>query len=186
MRKWVLALFAGLMVLYPILMYLGLQKFNVQTVSLLLLALAVGRFALLRKAGRVTGGALMAGIAALVAILALVSNQPDFFLYYPVAMNLALLAVFGSSLMHPPSVIERIARLQEPDLPPSGIAYTRKVTVVWCWFFLINGGLALYTASFCSMQAWTLYNGLLAYVAMGVLMGAEFLVRQRVRRRGEA
>ena len=33
------------------------------------------------------------------------------------------------------SAIERIARLQHPDLPPEGVVYTRRVTQIWCVFF---------------------------------------------------
>jgi uncharacterized membrane protein len=67
--------------------------------------------------------------------IALLAQSTELLLYYPVIINLCLLAVFGYSLRHPPSVIERIARFREPDLPASGVAYTRKVTWVWCFFF---------------------------------------------------
>lgn len=102
---------------------------------------------------------------------------------YPVWVNLVMLAVFGFSLFRPPSVVERLARLQEPDLPPSGVRYTRQVTKVWCGFFVLNGAAAAYTAFFASDSTWALYNGLLAYVLMGCLMGIEWGVRQWVRRR---
>jgi uncharacterized membrane protein len=39
------------------------------------------------------------------------------------------------------------------------------------------------TALLASAAAWALYNGLLSYVAMGVLTGGEWLVRRRVRGR---
>ena len=97
-----------------------------------------------------------------------------------------MLAVFGYSLFHPPSVVERLARLQEPDLPPSGVAYTRQVTKVWCVFFVLNGVAAAFTALYCSDAVWALYNGLIAYVLMGCLMGIEWCVRQQVRRRTSA
>ena len=47
---------------------------------------------------------------------------------YPVAISLAMAAIFAASLRHPPTIVERIARLSEPDLPPEGVAYTRQVT----------------------------------------------------------
>ena len=94
-----------------------------------------------------------------------------------------LLVVFAFSLCHPPTVVERLARLTEPDLPPSGVRYTRKVTAVWCVFYVANGAAAAYTVAFSTDAIWALYNGLIAYVLMGCLMGAEWLVRQWVRRR---
>ena len=39
------------------------------------------------------------------------------------------------------------------------------------------------TALWASPAVWALYNGLLAYFAMGALMGGEWLVRRRVRAR---
>ena len=92
-----------------------------------------------------------------------------------------MLVVFATSLVFPPSAVERIARLTEPDLPPAGVAYTRRVTQVWCGFFIFNGALALVTALRMSDRAWALYNGLIAYGLIGLLFGAEWLVRQRVR-----
>ena len=105
---------------------------------------------------------------------------------YPVWVNVVMLAVFGYSLFHPPSVVERLARLQEPDLPASGVAYTRQVTKVWCVFFVLNGAAAAFTALYCTDAVWALYNGLIAYVLMGCLMGIEWCVRQQVRRRTAA
>ena len=61
------------------------------------------------------------------------------------------------------------------------MAYTRKVTQVWCGFFVLNGGLALGTALWASDATWALYNGLIAYGLMGVLFAGEWVVRRRVR-----
>ena len=63
------------------------------------------------------------------------------------------------------------------------MAYTRRVTQVWCGFFVVNGLIAVATALWASPAAWALWNGLLSYVAMGVLMAGEWLVRRRVRGR---
>ena len=105
---------------------------------------------------------------------------------YPVAVNLALLSSFAFSLLHPPSAIERLARLREPELSPAAIRYTRKVTQVWCGFFVLNAGIALATALWMSNEAWALYNGLIAYIAMGCLFCIEWLIRQKVKRREAA
>src|SRR5690242_18600817 len=47
---------------------------------------------------------------------------------YPVVVNAVLLVAFGYSLVVPPSMIERFARLSAPELPEPAIAYTRQVT----------------------------------------------------------
>ncbi|EXJ46560.1 putative dNA gyrase subunit B [Vibrio parahaemolyticus VPTS-2010_2] len=92
-----------------------------------------------------------------------------------------MLCVFAFSLKQPQSIIERLARLQEPELPPSGVAYTRKVTMVWCVFFVLNAAFALYTC-FLPVKIWTLYNGLISYLLAGSLFAGEWIVRQFVRK----
>lgn len=102
---------------------------------------------------------------------------------WPVIVNLALLVVFAWSLRHPPSLIERLARRQEPDLPPRGVRYTRRVTQVWCLFFLMNGSIALWTALYADLRLWSLYNGGIAYFLGATLFAVEWSIRQRVRSR---
>ena len=104
---------------------------------------------------------------------------------YPVLMSVAMLAAFALSLARPPSMIERFARVLGPDLPEAGVRYTRTVTWVWCGFFVINAVVALWTALASSLETWALYNGLISYALMGLLLGGEFLVRGPVRRQEE-
>ena len=163
---------------YPLLVYLGLGRFEPRWLALVLLA--VGLMRLLLKPSVMALGLVAA--ALLFATLAWFSNAWLPLKLYPVGVNLFLAILFGASLFYPPPVVERIARLREPDLPPQGVAYTRSVTKVWLAFFIINGALALATTLWASDAAWTLYNGLIAYCLMGLLGGGEWLVRRRVRR----
>ncbi|MDU7135113.1 MAG: hypothetical protein E6325_27580, partial [Enterobacteriaceae bacterium] len=64
-----------------------------------------------------------------------------------------------------------------------GIQYTRRVTQVWCLFFIINGGIALFTAMYGDMSLWAAWNGMISYLLIGALMGAEWLVRSRLMKR---
>ncbi len=47
----------------------------------------------------------------------LVFGRHDSMYWYPVLVNLMMLAVFGGSLFAGQTVIEKLARLQQPDLP---------------------------------------------------------------------
>jgi uncharacterized membrane protein len=146
----------------------------------LLLLTALTRLPTL-KASRM-GRWLVTGALLLVA-LTLWSNHLLPLKLYPFLMNVLTLGLFGYSLIYPPSMVERIARLTEPDLPPEAVGYTRRVTQVWCGFFIVNGSIALYTALWASQEAWSLYNGVIAYLLMGVLFGGEYLIRLRFRKR---
>jgi uncharacterized membrane protein len=86
-------------------------------------------------------------------------------------------------LAAPPSLIERLARRQERNFPPAAVAYTRRVTQVWCGFFAVNGAVALYTAFYASTAQWSLYNGFVAYLLMGILFAGEYCARIVFKRR---
>jgi uncharacterized membrane protein len=126
----------------------------------------------------------LALLPVLIAVLAVASFDRALSIrLYPVFMNAAMLAAFAATLWKPPSMIERFARVFEPDLPESGVRYTRNVTWVWVAFFLLNGAIALWSALQPGWAAWTYYNGFIAYAAAGLLFAGEYLVRQSVRRR---
>ncbi|WP_093303420.1 hypothetical protein [Pseudoxanthomonas sp. CF385] len=168
-----------LSVAYPLVVYWAMGRFEPRWLAVLLLVLALLRALATRQAVWLAA----AGGAALLATLATVFNEALPLKLYPALVNAVLLVVFATSLAFPPSAVERIARLTEPDLPPEGVAYTRRVTQVWCMFFVFNGTLALITALWMSDRAWALYNGLIAYVLIGALFSVEWLVRRRVRAR---
>lgn len=171
-----LAWFA-LVAAYPLLVYFGLSVAEPRALGLLLLALALGRYLMQR-----TQAALGLAVAGFVlAMLALWSNDRMPLKLYPVVVNAGFLLLFGGSLLKGPPVVERIARWREPDLDARGVAYTRRVTQVWCGFFVLNGGLALATALWADEALWALYNGLIAYALMGALMAGEWCVRRKVR-----
>lgn len=179
MRKGVAAALLVLTLLYPLGVYAAVGHVAPHWVAALLAGLALLRAWATRQR---LWWAVAAG-AALLALAAWWSDDPLAVKLYPVLVNAVLLVVFGVSLHSPPSVVERLARLTEPDLPPSGVRYTAQVTAVWCVFFVCNGAVAAYTALYCSDAVWAFYNGLLAYVLMGSLMAVEWCVRRHVKRR---
>lgn len=120
------------------------------------------------------------GATLLLVLLAVWGNAMFPLKLYPVIVNATLLGVFAYSLIVPPSAIERIARMRDPHLPEQATGYTRRVTQVWCVFFAVNGAIALYTALYASSALWSLYNGFLAYIFIGLLFAGEYCVRRRV------
>lgn len=163
---------------YPMLVYFGLgYQIEPRWLALLLVAMALLRAAF----GREPVWLAAAGGALVLAALSLWGNHAMPLKLYPVLVSVALLCVFSISLVYPPTVIERLARLHEPDLPATGVAYTRCVTQVWCGFFIVNGSVSLWTALFASDAVWALYNGVISYALMGILFAGEWLVRKRVK-----
>lgn len=167
---------------YPMIIFFGLQVLEPRYVAGLL-----GLTLLLRRrsaARRLLNGLSAADFAGLIALLSLavftvLTNSEILLRLYPAAVSLCMLLLFGLSLKTPPSMVERFARLNEPDLTASAMRYTRHVTQVWCIFFVANGAIATYTALYSSREIWSLYNGMISYLLMGTLFAGEWLVRRR-------
>jgi len=173
---------------YPLAVYFGIQYLSLGYLLALLLGVAGLRLVMMfvrakdSAGGRIGAGAL-AVILALLAATSWLRGDSEGLLWYPVFCNLLMLGIFAHSLVfQSQSAIERLARIREPDLPASGVAYTRRVTQVWCGFFVLNGGIATATALYGDLELWTLYNGLISYLLMGLLLAGEWLVRSCVRR----
>ncbi len=178
MKRALKLLAALLLIAYPAAVYFGLARFGLAPLAWLLVAAGLLRLVLAGRDRRLWSVAL---VAVVIGAASALLRSLTLLRYYPVLINLACLLVFALSLWHPPTVVERIARLTEPTLSPAGVAWTRTVTQVWCGFFLLNGTVAFVTARYASLQTWTLYNGLISYVLMALLFGGEFLLRQRRR-----
>ena len=166
--------------LYPLVLWLGNGQVEPRLLAGLLLLAALTRVPALRGSRFAW---LWLGGALLLAALTLWGNAMLPLKLYPVLVNAAMLGLFGASLLTPQSLVERLARLREPEFPVAAIAYTRRVTQVWCGFFIFNGMAALGTALWASQAIWSLYNGVIAYLLMGLLFGGEYLVRVRFKRR---
>ena len=177
-----LALLAILILAYPAVVFYGLRYLDLKIVGLAAGAIFVARFLLMGR--RNTATTLLVTVVGVAAcLLALLSNQVLFMRFVPAMINTALAGAFLLSLYRPPSMIERFARLIDPELPAEAIGYTATVTKVWIGFFVFNGSIAVYTSMFSSLEIWALYNGLIAYMLMALLFSAEYVVRTVVRRR---
>lgn len=173
------ALTAALTLLYPLAILLGHGVIEPRWLAGLLLLTVATRLPAL-KLNRV---ARWSALSALVlAAAAIAGNSALPLKLYPVLVNAALLAAFGYSLGRPPSIVERLARMREPNLPPAAIGYTRRVTQVWCVFFAFNGAIAMGLALYASEAIWSLYTGVVSYLLMGLLFGGEYLLRMRFKR----
>jgi uncharacterized membrane protein len=170
-------------VVYPLALWWGQGHFEPRGLAILLLLVVLARLHALRvsRAARwwIGGTLLLYGVAVWANVMLPLK-------LYPVLVNIALLSIFAYSLIFPPSVIERLARMRDPDLPAAAAGYTRRVTQIWCGFFAVNGTIALVTALWSSPGVWWVYNGFIAYVLVGVLFAGEYFVRLYVRNQQNA
>ncbi len=194
MKNFFKILFGILAALYPVLIFtfLVILKLPVRIISL-----AVGVFGLAfflsltatKKDGEkkvLSWRPLLCGGLLLAAGLAcFFTNQTVFLKLYSLVISVTLLFVFGSTLIFPPTIIFRFANLADKSIKGAPYekdveSYCKKVCVVWCCFFVLNGSMAAFTAFCCSDRVWSIYNGGISYVLMGLLFAVEFVVRKIV------
>lgn len=179
-RIALLALATLLLAAYPLLVWAGLARVGAPTLLGLLLALLGVRVMIaargrLRQHGRLLGLMLVTAGAAAMFVY---TGDEQALRWYPVVASLFASGVFTVSLFSGMPVIERFARLRESALPPEGVAYTRKLTVIWAALTFGNALIAAWTALFATLDAWALYNGLLSYLLLGGFFCAEWLYRR--------
>ncbi len=177
----VIAVLNGLLIAaYPIAVYFGLTRFSTRGFGLVLLLLLLpGLLTKLSKARREDVFVVLRlplSVMALV-VLGVLLDDRRFMLALPVLINLALLLQFAGSLRSTP-MVERFARMQDPNLGMPQVRYCRTVTHVWCVFFAINAGISLSLALVADLSVWALYTGLIAYLLIGVVATAEYIVRK--------
>ncbi|MFD3246310.1 COG4648 family protein [Rahnella aquatilis] len=168
---------------YPLAVWCGLKSWGMGVLAPVLIAVFILRLLTFRgKISQLTFFGKAIALAGIVLVAtSILLRETSMLLYYPVAVSALLFGLFFSSLRARQTLIERLARLNEPDLSPEGVVYTRRVTQVWCVFFVCNGSFALYTCLKGDMDLWALYNGGISYLLIGLLMGIEWIVRKRLR-----
>jgi uncharacterized membrane protein len=178
-------------VLYPVLVYGALRHFGASPRILVLLLAAVGTIYFLAHTDSVRKGGfrrmrvvVTVLIVAVLALLTLITGNTRFVKLYPVLINMLLLLSFSYTLIKAPPMIFRFALLQDRSIAESPDqemieAYCRNVTVVWVVFFGLNGLIAASTALFASAELWTIYNGFISYLLIGLILGIEWIVRKR-------
>ena len=122
----------------------------------------------------------VAGLLSCASAAIVLTDSEMLLRVYPSLVNLGLLIAFGATLVRGPTMIEKFARIRTPDLSPPAVLHTRRVTQIWCVFFALNGAFSAYTAFYWTRDAWSLYNGAIAYGLIGVLLAGEIVWRYLV------
>ena len=188
MREISKILFLVIAAAYPVLVYffvaargVPLRHFSLFVIGFAVFVFAAGAF----RRGKPRGRFFLKESLVLLAlgVLSLVTNSAIILRFYPLLMNILLLATFAGTLFFPPNMIFRFATMQDKSIRFSlgekqVEAYCRKVTIVWCAFFVLNGSVTAFTVFRGSDALWSVYNGGIAYILMGILFAGEFAVRK--------
>lgn len=179
MTRIVKGLLALVLVAYPFLVYFAIQQQALGLLTLFLITVAILRIFLVNKLSTAQLNIAKQSALLLMVLAALSWGLKDsqWFMVYPVVMSIIMLVFFGQSLFQDKSIIQRFAEMKDTDITAEKQRYMRKLTMVWCCFFVLNACIAFYTWQFTSLNVWTLYNGLISYLLMGLLIGGELIFR---------
>ena len=179
--------------LYPVLVFyfLVVRKIPLRMFSLFIMAFAFLAF-ITRTSRKNTNrrgyflwtALLLFGLGALCFVF----NSAAVLKLYPLLINFLFLTAFGITLFNPPVMIFRLAVIQDKSIRGSLgekkiDAYCRKVTLAWCVFFIFNGSMAAWTILSGSDVMWSVYNGGISYILMGILFAGEFVIRKIVQKK---
>ena len=188
MKKILNALFYIFAALYPVLIFSFLVVFHLP-VRLLSIFVIVFAFVFLMNATSQSKKSrrtlVTAALFFLSGVLCFATNKTLFLKLYSVVVSLSFLFVFASSLFFPPPIVFRFALLKDKSLNSSPTRarverYCRKVTKVWCVFFVFNATISSLTAMSGNDVVWSVYNGGVSYVLMGILFLTEYIIRRKV------
>lgn len=110
--------------------------------------------------------------------MGIVFDERVFMLWMPVLISAVLLVQFAASLRGDMPIVERFARMQEPELGEPERAHCRQVTIAWCVFFVINGTVAAALSVVAPLSWWAAYSGGVAYALMALMFAGEYGVRR--------
>lgn len=172
---WARGLFVASLVFYPFLVLIGLEYLPPGALGLLLALLLGLRFGVLTAEERpvlMPMLVIFVGYATLAAIL----GSKSMLLYYPALVNLLLAITFSNSIRKGESILLRLVKARKSDIGEHVAPYLARLTMVWVGFFVLNGSIAIWTST-RSLEVWTVYNGLVSYLAAGSLILGELVFR---------
>lgn len=176
--RWWAPLAGAILVVYPFLIYWGMNWLEPRFLGLVLVVFYAIRLAVITQKP-VLRGLILSGLLVAAAAFWLLNSELLLKLV-PAFINGVLALSFGYTLYNPPTLPARMAQLQHGFMTPAIEQYTTGITIMWIGFFCFSGSLALITALWMSREWWLLYNGLISYLLIGALFAVEYAYRRLV------
>ena len=166
---------------YPFIVYFGLSVLPPSFFGLVLVVLLGLRFGvLLPEERRILLPILL--VFLVYAVTTVFVDSAQLLLYYPALVNFTLFLVFSSSLRSGEPLLLRFVRARGIEISDHTPRYLFWLTAIWAAFFVLNGLVSVWTSTL-SLQAWTLYNGLISYILVAILGVGEWLFRRHYKKR---
>lgn len=190
LRQMVKGLVGAVLLGYPVAIYFAHGHFTPSQLlagllGLLSLRALVSAWVLRQRVAQQAALAILLALAAAAVLMRFGDVRMSWLRFYPMLLDLGVAAIFFGSLFTARPLVERIARVFYPDLPPSGVRYTRRVTEIWSAVMLVITLVSLATALAGSLRVWSLFNGLIVYGIIALTFACEYAVRCRYKHQWE-
>ncbi|MCF7970576.1 MAG: hypothetical protein K9L22_05360 [Methylococcaceae bacterium] len=166
---------SALFLLYPYLVYKGIQEGVVWFAPAMIASVYLLQ-AIKAKTARVRFNNLD---IVFLLLLGSIFYQDLVAKLIPIFIQLSLMNFFGKTLRKGkgPSLVERFASLDFPEIPPVISRYCRHLTILWTGFFAFNVAACIVLALFAPVSWWAFYTGVMIFLLSGVLMVGEYIWR---------
>lgn len=168
-----------LIILYPVIAYVSIDSLGIRMASLIVLVLLLGSTLVKILTTRSLWGPLLLQVSAVAVILGIgcFIKDPFYMKLVPTFIALSAALNFFLSLRKTP-VIESLARMQKPDLPPEEVKYTRRVTHLWGWTMIADTAICLFASLQGSLRVWLLLCFPVSYILIGLVFCSEYIYRK--------
>jgi uncharacterized membrane protein len=163
---------------YPALIHFSFAFDRPLLVAGLWLAVAVIGLVVAVRRGNVPSSLLFGALLSAGVVLWWLGKAVDFMYLPPVLVNIALMALFGKTLLSGATpLVSRVASLWRGTLDPVVSRYTRRVTIAWTVFFALMALESIGLALFTPVHVWSLFTNFLNYVFVLLLLIIEYQLR---------
>ena len=166
-------------VLYPLIVVLGMHYIGIRLTALIILLFLGRRIIGLILADKEGTRVILYQAIAMAAIVGIAAASKSAFALRaaPFMISLTFITVFASSLKTVP-IIERFARLAEPNLPEEEVRYCRRLTKAWMGVLVANSILVFSAAFVEDKVLWTILVGPASYALLGSAFVVEYPYRK--------
>lgn len=166
---------------YPFIVYFGISYLPPSFFGIVLVALLAMRFGVLLPEERLLFLPILTVFLG-YAIATVIFDSAPMLLFYPALVNFSLCLVFANSLRQEEPLLLRIVRARGAVINKHTPRYLYRLTALWAGFFVLNGMISIWTSTL-SLQAWTLYNGLISYFIIAILGATEWIYRRHYKKK---
>ncbi len=170
---------AVIFVLYPLLVLVGMTYLGIRLTAVILLLFVGRRIIALLLANKAETRVVLYQAAAMGVIMgaAALSESPIALRAAPFFISLTFIFTFAISLRTTP-LIERFARMTDPELSEEEVQYCRNLTKVWVAVLSCNSMLVFGAAFVEDHVLWSILVGPVSYSVLGSVFVFEYPYRK--------